>query len=180
MMKVYLLSLTAVLTLAPAVATTMEEGTELAQAMKNELGGVLWPTFYNDGPMAALHTCYEQAQQIAANHSNENVTVSRISHKNRNLTNAIPNDLTEQYQQLLDAYNDSNGNVTSTSFKTNNGEQVQLVAISTSTQCLACHGKTIDDTLAREIIRLYPNDQAVNFVEEDMRGAFLIHWSQSR
>ncbi|MCC5880294.1 MAG: DUF3365 domain-containing protein [Idiomarina sp.] len=179
-MKIYVLSLAAVMTLAPAVATTMEEGTKLAQAMKNELGGVLWPTFYNEGPMAALHTCHEQAQEIADNHSNKNVTVSRISHRSRNLDNAVPDYLAEQYQQLFDAYNDSNGNLTNTEFKTNNDEQVELIAISTSTQCLACHGESIDDALAKEILRLYPNDQAINFVEEDMRGAFVIHWSQSR
>lgn len=168
------LSTTVLGLLGPVYAA--DEATERARDMRNDLGAVLWPTFYEQGPLEALTVCHEKAQDIAAKHSNEGVSMSRISHKPRNPDNAIPEWATEHYEQLRYAFETSEGQTAAVDFKTEQGESVSLRAIGMSNQCLACHGSAIETELHSAIDRLYPNDQAVDFSETSFRGAFLIKW----
>jgi hypothetical protein len=49
-----------------------------------------------------------------------------------------------------------------------------MKAIPTDKVCLACHGSTVDETLSQAIINKYPQDRAVGFTLEDIRGAFTL------
>jgi hypothetical protein len=49
-----------------------------------------------------------------------------------------------------------------------------MKAIPTGTMCLACHGSSVDEKTLKKINTLYPNDQAIGFSSEDLRGAFSI------
>lgn len=157
-----------------------DEAAELAQQMRNQLGGVLWPTFYEQGPIKALHVCYEEAQKIAAKHSKEGVLIARVSHRNRNSDNAVPEWVSSYYELLKDEFEASGNQNASIDFKTESGHPASLRAISMSNQCLACHGEAIEPELHAKINALYPDDKAIGFQESDMRGAFLIKWMETQ
>lgn len=49
-----------------------------------------------------------------------------------------------------------------------------MKAIPTDKVCLACHGTKVDSTLREAINNKYPQDRAVGFTLEDIRGAFTL------
>ena len=95
------------------------------------------------------------------------VKVGRTSHKLRNADNVGPewaaayvNDLVEDPTYLVGP----------------NGELGALLPIKLKAECGMCHGpaEEIDESIMAAITEAYPDDQAVGFVEGDLRGWFWV------
>ena len=57
----------------------------------------------------------------------------------------------------------------------NNNKFVYVKAIRIKEVCLNCHGSNINDDLKKEIQKLYPDDKAINYKLNDIRGAFVMY-----
>ena len=57
----------------------------------------------------------------------------------------------------------------------NNYKFVYLKAIRIKEVCLNCHGSNINNDLKKEIQKLYPDDKAINYKLNDIRGAFVMY-----
>ena len=57
----------------------------------------------------------------------------------------------------------------------NNNKFVYAKAIRIKEVCLNCHGSNINNDLKKEIQRLYPDDKAINYKLNDIRGAFVMY-----
>ncbi|CUS47729.1 MAG: protein of unknown function DUF3365 [Idiomarinaceae bacterium HL-53] len=158
------------------VATEQDSATDLAMALQRDLGTKLMTAMMSEGPIAALHVCNVEAQEITEQHQNEVAIVTRISHRVRNPKNEIPSEYAAAYAELLDGFVTSNGQMKALDTTVVGDKRISLRAIPTAQHCLACHGGDIEADLKSEIQRLYPTDQAVDFALGEMRGAFLIEW----
>jgi len=168
---------TSILTMATNAADK-EAANDLAMALQKDLGTVLMTAMMEDGPMAALHVCNLEAQDITANHDGDKAKVTRISHRNRNALNEVPEEFAEKYAELMDNYQASEGKAKAVDFISEGEQHISMRAIPTAQHCLVCHGGNIEPELKAEIDRLYPNDEAVDFNLGEMRGAFLIEWQE--
>ena len=57
----------------------------------------------------------------------------------------------------------------------NNNKFVYVKAIRIKEVCLNCHGSNISSDLKKEIQKLYPDDKAINYKLNDIRGAFVLY-----
>ena len=57
--------------------------------------------------------------------------------------------------------------------------QVQFYyPIETNTMCLQCHGTQIKPEVQKQILKLYPNDLAVGYGENEVRGIWSITFTK--
>jgi uncharacterized alpha-E superfamily protein len=126
------------------------------------------------GLVHAVDVCHSVAPQIAESLSTEGWQVARTSLKTRNQNNQADmweRDTLEDFDRRFKAGTPA-GELTAslqsdTQFR-------YMKAIPTDKVCLACHGSTVDETLSQAIINKYPQDRAVGFTLEDIRGAFTL------
>lgn len=126
------------------------------------------------GLVHAVDVCHSVAPQIAEELSTDGWQVARTSLKTRNQNNQADmweRDTLEDFDRQFKAGTPA-GELTAslqsdTQFR-------YMKAIPTDKVCLACHGSTIDETLNQAIINKYPQDRAVGFTLEDIRGAFTL------
>ena len=57
----------------------------------------------------------------------------------------------------------------------NNNKFIYVKAIRIKEVCLNCHGSNINNDLKKEIQKLYPDDKAINYKLNDIRGAFVMY-----
>lgn len=131
------------------------------------------------GPVAAIGVCNTQAlpisEEVSANHD---MTISRVSLKNRNSTN-VPNEwqktVLENFESQKAAGKDLKALVWSETGSVGDGKEFRFMkAIPTDAVCLACHGENISPEVERQLAALYPEDRATGFREGDIRGAFVV------
>ena len=63
-----------------------------------------------------------------------------------------------------------------------NGKMVGYYPIVTNQMCLQCHGKAykdINDATLNKINKLYPNDQATGYLENELRGIFVVEMNKN-
>lgn len=60
-----------------------------------------------------------------------------------------------------------------------NGDAAALLPIKLQAQCLMCHGpkEQIAPVIQDQLVKLYPNDEAIGFKEGELRGWFWIEKS---
>lgn len=145
---------------------------ELALAAQKELferlSGRLMEVMSQDGPVAAIDVCSQEALQITKQvGETHKVTIGRTSFRLRNDKNAPPTwaaELVEQRvaePQFVDLQNDHLG---------------ALLPIHLKPQCLLCHGPKDDiaDDVKQALATAYPNDQATGFAADELRGWFWV------
>lgn len=131
-------------------------------------------------PGAAIGVCRQLAPKITKRvAAASGWQISRTSLKTRNPANRPS---AEERAILLDFEKRSAAGQPAKSLRavrlvTKNGRRSVHVmqAIPTGAPCLACHGRSIDAKIARELRRLYPEDRATGFKEGDIRGAFTLY-----
>ena len=155
----------------------IEEKTPKAKALsyaietKELLGKNLQEKMKQGGAENALEFCNVNAipltKQLEDQH---NVTIKRVSDKNRNpdnAANAAELKIIEQFKTQLAKKEELKATM-------ENG--VFYAPITTNNMCLQCHGSEKDikpETLAK-IKSLYPNDNAIGYQENEMRGLMVI------
>lgn len=165
--------------LTNALAEDKEES-ELAQQAKvkiqafaKELKIHLQGAIKNGGLEAGIEVCHQKAPEIAQNMSTNGWTISRTSLKTRNDSNrptVWQKQVLLQFEQELE----KGKPITQLGFSHIDDSSFKLMKpIPTAELCLSCHGSNIPELVENKIKKLYPNDKAVNFSLNEIRGAFV-------
>ena len=124
------------------------------------------------GPESALEFCNIEAMPLTKSMSDKHgLVISRVSDKRRNpknSANAEELQLIEQYKKQLLA-----GEI----LKPVQTETHYYEPLVTNAMCLQCHGepgKNIQPKVAAKIAELYPNDLALGYKENEVRGLISI------
>lgn len=161
-------------------ATGQDEAVETARAaadaLTRDLMGTLAKTLSDSGPGEAIRVCSEVAQEVAAEHSTDGVTVRRVSRRVRNPADRPDTYEAAQLERLavLQAEGDLPGEVIEVVEGEDGGKALRyLRPITLKALCLQCHGSA--DELAPEVQSVlaerYPEDEATGYRAGDLRGA---------
>ncbi len=181
----YTISFIALLAITPlhTQATSSEELTtqarQIIQQFATQLKTTLQTGIKTTGAAGAIDSCKLQAPDIADQLSELNGwQVGRTSLKTRNPDNApddwetstLQNFASQQTQGIdpatLEAY---------TILDTPEGRQFRYMkAIPTAAVCLNCHGSKLSPEVIHRLDLLYPQDQARDYHQGDIRGAFTL------
>jgi hypothetical protein len=143
---------------------------ESARAAAQTLGAALMSGLLSamteDGPTGAIAVCSELAPKLTAEASkkSEGARFGRTSHRLRNPKNVPPKWVADLMAPEPRVYLGPNGELGVT------------LPITTKEMCLTCHGpvEAMDPELVEKIARLYPEDQAKEFTEGEVRGQFWV------
>lgn len=158
--------------------TLDEIGLEYALATKAVLGKNLMGAIQSKGTLHAMEFCNLKAIPLTDSMSTYyNAKIRRVSERNRNpnnKANAEELKYIEQFKADL---------ATKIEFKPvvlEKGNQVQFYyPIPTNTMCLQCHGTQIKPEVSKQILKLYPNDLAVGYNENEIRGIWSITFDKN-
>lgn len=154
-------------------------GMHYALATKKELGKNLMGAIQKKGTVGALRFCNEQALSITDSMSNVfSVTVKRVSDKPRNPLNAAN---AKELKHIKTFKNKLINNANSKPIveETNNNVSFYY-PITTNMMCLQCHGKLdehIQPKTYKEIKLLYPNDMAIGYGVNEVRGIWSVKFN---
>lgn len=156
--------------------TPKDIGLKYALETKKVLGKNLMSKIQKEGTLNALQFCNENAYDLTHKMAKKfNATIKRVSDKPRNSNNiANINEL-----KIIDGYKklQLENKKTPSITKTTNGKTQFYHPIKTNTMCLQCHGKTqenIKPNVLKKILKLYPNDKATGYIENQIRGIWSI------
>lgn len=137
---------------------------ELAHTMMGELKAEL----EGGSPAGAVVVCRDLAPMIADSISTEHgLVIGRTSHRLRNPGNTAPDWVSNVVNEGFDEQ---------TTFAGPSGELGVTLPIRMAASCLGCHGPadSLDAEVMLALTRSYPEDQAVDFGEGDLRGWFWV------
>ena len=137
-------------------------------SMASELMGELVASLDGENPAEAIGICSEKAPKIAVQIAEDfGVKIGRTSHKLRNPKNVPP-----PWGLKVVAW----GKDEPAYFVGPEGEFGALLPIRLKAECMICHGpaEDFDPEIRRFIDEIYPEDQATDFADGDLRGWFWI------
>ena len=154
-----------------------EKGLEYALKTKSVLGKNLLGAIKTKGTIGALSFCNENAFHLTDSVASQidGVEIKRVSDFYRNPANkASVNELTyiENTKNLL-----MHGEKIKPQIQEINGELVGYYPITINKMCLQCHGKLTDEIKPNtysKIKELYPDDLAVGYSTDDLRGVWVV------
>lgn len=154
-----------------------EIGLKYAMSTKAELGKNLMGTIQKKGTLAAVEFCnvaaYPLTDSMAVVH---NANIKRVSDKPRNPNNQA-NGRELKYIAQFKASVAANKEPKAIVEETDDTVQFYY-PISTNTMCLQCHGKTIEPEVYKSIKALYPMDEAIGYMENEVRGIWSISFDK--
>jgi hypothetical protein len=148
-----------------------EEAKEFLSPYKDTFLNISTPEMAKKGPLEAIHGSVVMAPDLQKKAATEKITIGRTSYKLRNPENApekwlIP--LLEEFK-ISTADNPMKGKVV-------RGEHFigYVEPIYVGNLCLTCHGEKVPEALKEGILKLYPEDKAINFKLGEFRGLFWV------
>ncbi|MGV6829998.1 MAG: c-type heme family protein [bacterium] len=160
--------------------TIAERGLQYALNTKKELGKNLMGTIQKKGTKEAVTFCNIQAYPITDSMAvAQNATIKRVSDKPRNPNNQASTkelDIIAQFKKAI-ANNEDYKPIT----EVENGKVTFYAPILTNSMCLQCHGtprKTIQPEVFRTITNHYPEDKAIGYDVNEVRGMWSITYNQ--
>ncbi len=150
-------------------------GMEIAQATQQQLGKNLKKALEEGGPLHALEFCNVEAIPLTAQMEKEhNAVIKRVSDKNRNPDNVANKE--EQYYITHFKHGIQNGREPAPVVIPKNGKNKFYYPIVTNKMCLQCHGKPeeMKPEVLQKIKELYPEDKALGYSENEVRGIWSI------
>lgn len=153
--------------------TYADIGLEYALGTKKVLGKNLMESIHKKGTLEALAFCNHRAIPLTDSMSTKfNASIKRVSDKNRNPNNKANK---EELQYIAQFKKDLAEEKEIQPIAIEKGNQVQFYyPIETNTMCLQCHGTQIKPEVQKQILKLYPNDLAVGYGENEVRGIWSI------
>ena len=152
-------------------------GKEYAQATKTILGKNLKQSIAKDGLVGAMSFCNEQAYSLTDSMQVKyNAIITRVSDKNRNQknkANAIELSYINAFKEKLE-----NGEEIKPIIEKNGGKIHFYAPIKTNQLCLQCHGKQLQPNILAKLKDLYPNDLAVGYDDNQVRGIWSISFDK--
>ncbi|TYB79153.1 c-type heme family protein [Bizionia myxarmorum] len=154
-----------------------EIGLKYAMSTQAELGKNLMGTIQKKGTLAAVEFCNVAAYPLTDSMSVvQNANIKRVSDKPRNPNNQANNQELKyiaQFKASVAAKKEPKAIVEETD------DTVQFYyPISTNTMCLQCHGKNIEPEVYKSIKALYPMDEAIGYMENEVRGIWSISFDK--
>jgi len=143
--------------------------TEAINPFKKQLVGALTGAMQDQGPLAAIDVCSQEAPRLAAAASTDMVKVGRSALKLRNPANAPQVWLAPVLTELA-ALPSAEGAQRVVPIDEQRYGYVE--AITLKPMCATCHGTTVAPELAAKIREHYPTDQATGFEPGQLRGVF--------
>lgn len=160
--------------------TPADRGQEYALNTKKELGKNLMGTIQKKGTLEAVTFCNKQAYPITDSMAvAQNATIRRVSDKPRNpenQANAKELGIIERFKKAI-ARNEKYQPVT----EIENGTVKFYAPITTNSMCLQCHGspeKDIEPKVLTALTNLYPEDKAIGYDVNEVRGIWSITYKQ--
>ena len=155
------------------------EASEAANLLGSRLKARLMSTMQNEGPIAAIRVCAEEAPEIAKNVSAETgVKVGRTALRVRNPANAPDAWERETLEHFISAIGSGEDPAALTETHTDvvDGNEVYRWArpIPLEPQCAMCHGTSISPEVSAAIAERYPGDEATGFEVGELRGMFTV------
>lgn len=165
---------------APALAEDADPRQAEARALVKRFVGTVKPlltsTIQEQGPVAAIEICAEQAPALADKLSEETGwSVGRVSLKPRNAQRAQPDDWErEQLERLAARAAEGVPGPMLNHGEVVDGRYRYLQAQPVGGVCLVCHGETIEPAVAEAIRNRYPDDRATGYQLGEIRGAITL------
>lgn len=168
-------------TASPSEVEALASARQAADRLGAELMGLLLTTLESKGPLAAVAYCADSAQARTAALGTAGVQVRRVTTKPRNLANA-PDELEEELLRALAEAHVAGRLPADTALWIGEGPERELRylrPILVQPRCLTCHGDpgTFPPSLRDLLAQRYPQDQAVGYVDGDLRGAISVRVS---
>jgi cytochrome c553 len=157
-----------------------DRGLKYAMATKAILGKNLMNQITSNGTYAALSFCNEKAMHLTDSMAMaQSVSIKRVSDRPRNPDNRA--DETELDYIISQKERLANGeNAESYSFD-RNGYTLGYYPIMTNAMCLQCHG-TLEETISPEVAagikEHYPQDEAIGYGENELRGIWVVEMEE--
>lgn len=127
------------------------------------------------GPIEAIAICHEEAEIIAAKHSEQGWLVRRVSDRPRNPNNAAKG---WEDKMLTDLKKNYDAGDEKKYLSEQVGNEYRLMkSIAIDAVCLTCHGENIQGALKQKLDELYPEDIARGYQIGDFRGAFSVTYT---
>jgi hypothetical protein len=149
-----------------------------ANALGQDLAGLVFATLEQVGAQAAVRVCSEIAEERTAAHGGEGVYVRRVSDRLRNPRHA-PDAAERRKLERLHALT-TEGSVPSEVLRVverGDDRSLHLLRpIRIQPPCLACHGEpaAIAPEVRRILAQRYPGDRAVGYTAGQLRGAISV------
>lgn len=159
----------------------LEESRKTAQEFMQTLGGTLKKQLALGGAESAIGVCKEIAPSLASEYSKNGRVVKRVSLKNRNPEQGVPDAWEQNVLAGFDLAQQQGKPVADMEMATVRDEADgrwfrYMKAIPTQAMCLQCHGQSSDisDGVRALLLKEYPQDKAVGYREGQIRGAISI------
>lgn len=156
----------------------IEEGAAISGQFLKALMAELNAEIQNNGVPAAIDYCSLHAIPITDSISRaEQVEISRVSHMFRNPSNAANKREVEMIEKYISQQRQ--GEELLPQVVTEKGQKIYYGPILLAAPlCLSCHGpyENIEADVKNALNNKYPNDQAVNFNLNEVRGMFKIRF----
>lgn len=154
---------------SPPQSRQRDRAVTARDTLARELLGKLTQTLQADGPADAIGVCRELAPMLAETVSRQmSLRIGRTSDRLRNPENSAPAWAWESLQRRPES---------PTFLAGPGGELGVLLPIRVQMpQCLGCHGavESIDPAVREQLHRLYPDDRAIGYRQDDLRGWFWV------
>jgi len=152
-------------------------GKEYALATKMILGKNLKQAIAKEGMIGAMSFCNEQAYSLTDSMQVKyNAIIKRVSDKNRNQNNKA--NTTELQHIATFKEKNKNGEKIKPIIEKSNGKVHFYAPIKTSQLCLQCHGKQLQPDLVLKLKDLYPDDLAIGYDDNQVRGIWSITFNE--
>ena len=166
-------------TLKTDKSALLTEAKNLLKETAKEYKDTLIQGLQHNNLKKALKYCNKEVEQLVSKDYEKGFTIKRVSLRPRsknNYPNLYEKNILERFNRLSlkdnkDLVLEHNEIIKDE----NNNKFVYVKAIRIKEVCLNCHGSNINDDLKKEIQNLYPDDKAINYKLNDIRGAFVMY-----
>ncbi|WP_405382841.1 DUF3365 domain-containing protein [Maribacter sp. LLG6340-A2] len=160
----------------------VEKGKMYAQSTQKVLGRNLLLNIQNNGVLGAVAFCNEKAYPLTDSMAIvHHAKIKRVSDKPRNTNNQANKKELEYIESFKSKI--KNNESYEPILTTENGNTQFYLPIVTNTMCLNCHGvpeKNIDPKVTHLLQEKYPNDKAIGYKENEVRGIWSISFNNEQ
>lgn len=154
----------------------LTKGQEIAMNSQKALGSQLMAKLQEGGPIHALEFCSVEAIPITDSLSKvHNVKISRVSDKNRNPDNEASHAQLDYMDLVKNQL--KYGEKPMPLLEPTSKNPKAYYPIVTNAMCLQCHGtpgKEMSEETYAKIQELYPDDKAIGYKDNQLRGIWVI------
>lgn len=156
--------------------TPLEEGKAIAMATKAQLGKNLMTSIQTKGTSGAVTFCNTRAIPLTDSMAVvSKAEIRRVSDKPRNPKNRAAEEELNYIRSAV--YHLKNGEKIDPQISFENNKWIGYYPIITYQMCLQCHGQPkvdIDDKTLKVLDELYPEDQAIGYKPNELRGIWVV------